>query len=116
MSTKTGLFVYRVCLVLIGVLVVSLSSTHILAASSYYGLKTGFPASDLSWVQNWKGLSVKRTSPTSFEVRHTLYHGSTGALTQDHIFEIHFYGMCPETLGARIGGQVNYYQPQPHHN
>ena len=63
-----------------------------------YKLKEGFPKSDVSWASQWKELSVEQTSPTSFRVRWTKYHGSTGELIKDHTFNVEVHGLCSNEL------------------
>jgi len=78
-----------------------------------YRLKEGFPESDLSWVSKWKELSVVQTSPTSFQVQWTGYHGSTGELTKDHIFDVQFQDLCSselrpgQTFTVSLSGQAH---------
>ena len=72
-------------------------------AADCYRPKPEFPISDLSWTGKWKGLTVEKTSPTSFRVRFVGYHGSTGELTKDHVFDVQFHGipngeLCPDQI------------------
>jgi hypothetical protein len=77
----------------------AVSSNAFSQEDSYvYRLKAGFPESDLSWVSKWKELSVVQTPPTSFQVRWTGYHGSTGELMKDHVFDVRFEGLCSNEL------------------
>ena len=87
----TGLFVLFVG--------VALSSNVFSQEDAYvYRLKEGFPKSDLSWAGKWKDLSVVQTSPTSFQVHWTGYHGSTGESTKDHMFDVEVQGLCSNEL------------------
>jgi hypothetical protein len=63
-----------------------------------YRLKEGFPKTDVSWASIWSELSVVQTSDTSFQVRWTEYHGSTGELTKDHRFNVEVHGLCSNEL------------------
>jgi hypothetical protein len=63
-----------------------------------YRLKEGYPKSDLAWGDKWKDLDVVQTSPTSFQIHWTKYHGSTGELIKDHVFDAQVQGLCSNEL------------------
>jgi hypothetical protein len=83
-----------------------------------YRLKEGFPKSDASWATKWKELSVVQTSPTSFQIRWTKYHGSTGELIKDHTFDVEVDGLCSNELlpgqkfTVSLSGEANIQKQQ----